>query len=70
MKAVIWTDVIQTVLMFSGVVLSIIFGRRCHFRSITAMMCVGLAQDFVMPVVGTMSLNGRGKGVEFNGQRK
>ena len=26
MKAVIWTDVIQTIMMFLGVILSIIFG--------------------------------------------
>lgn len=27
MKAVIWTDVIQTIMMFVGVILSIVFGR-------------------------------------------
>jgi len=27
MKAVIWTDVTQTIMMFLGVILSMIFGR-------------------------------------------
>ena len=28
MKAVIWTDVVQTVVMFLGIILSIIFGEK------------------------------------------
>ena len=28
MKAVIWTDVIQTLIIFSGVLLSIVFGKK------------------------------------------